>query len=119
MITSQSYQLILNTNLIHKADGLIVRTQRVSADMIKRAIDLKIVSRYGVGYDAVDISALNIRGIPLAIIGDVNSRPVAEHTMMLILALAKKSSITIWQRVTENGTAVIALTLLNSMTRHY
>ena len=76
--------------LIEKADGLVVRTQPVPALTIAQGKNLKIVSRHGVGYDAVDVPALNARGIPLAIIGDVNSRPVAEHAMMLMLALAKK-----------------------------
>ncbi len=76
--------------LIDKADGLVVRTQPVPALTIAQGKNLKIVSRHGVGYDAVDVPALNARGIPLAIIGDVNSRPVAEHAMMLMLALAKK-----------------------------
>ena len=76
--------------LIDKADGLVVRTQPVPALTIAQGKNLKIVSRHGVGYDAVDVPALNGRGIPLAIIGDVNSRPVAEHAMMLMLALAKK-----------------------------
>jgi len=76
--------------LIHKADAFVVRTQPVPAETIAKALRLKIVSRHGVGYDVVDVAALNERGIPLAIIGDVNSRPVAEHAMMMILALAKK-----------------------------
>ena len=77
--------------LIEKADALVVRTQPVPAETIARGKHLKIVSRHGVGYDAVDVAALTARGIPLAIIGDVNSRPVAEHAMMLMLALAKKA----------------------------
>jgi len=76
--------------LIEKADGLVIRTQPLPADTITNGSKLKIVSRHGVGYDAVDVPSLNSRGIPLAIIGDVNSRPVAEHAMMLMLALAKK-----------------------------
>jgi D-3-phosphoglycerate dehydrogenase len=76
--------------LIEKADGLVIRTQPLPADTIAQGSKLKIVSRHGVGYDAVGVPALNARGIPLAIIGDVNSRPVAEHAMMLMLALAKK-----------------------------
>jgi len=76
--------------LIEKADGLVIRTQPLPADTIAKGSKLKIVSRHGVGYDAVDVPSLNARGIPLAIIGDVNSRPVAEHAMMLMLALAKK-----------------------------
>lgn len=76
--------------LIEKADGLVVRTQPVRADTIARAPRLKIVSRHGVGYDAVDVHALNQRAIPLTIVGDVSSRAVAEHAIMLIVTLAKK-----------------------------
>jgi len=39
----------------------------------------------------VDVAALNARGIPLAIVGDVNSRAVAEHTLMLMLAAARRT----------------------------
>ncbi|MEJ5177120.1 hypothetical protein [Erwinia sp. MYb416] len=49
-----------------------------------------MVSRHGVGYDAVDVTALNQRGIPLTIVGDVNSLSVAEHTLALLLAVAKQ-----------------------------
>jgi len=69
-----------------KADGLVIRTQPLSAASIAKAPNLRIVSRHGVGYDAVDVPALNTRRIPLCIVGDVNSSGVAEHAMMLILA---------------------------------
>ncbi|MDG1935367.1 MAG: hydroxyacid dehydrogenase [Paracoccaceae bacterium] len=72
-----------------KADGLVIRTQRLTAQHIATAPNLRIVSRHGVGYDAVDGQALKIRNIPLAIVGDVNSRSVAEHAMMLLLAASR------------------------------
>ena len=72
------------------ADAVVLRTQPMTAEVIAIAPHLKIVSRHGVGYDAVDVTALNARGIPLAIVGDVNSRAVAEHTLMLMLAVARK-----------------------------
>ena len=77
--------------LIGEADGLVIRTQPLSAATIARADRLRIVSRHGVGYDAVDLPALNARGIALAIVGDVNSVSVAEHAMMLMLAAAKRA----------------------------
>ncbi len=80
-ISEASYQAYLP-----KADALVIRTQPLSAGSIARAPGLKIVSRHGVGYDAVDVPALNARGVPLCIVGDVNSSGVAEHAMMLILA---------------------------------
>ncbi len=76
--------------LIENADGLVLRTQPMTSATIADGTNLKIVSRHGVGYDAVDVAALNARNIPLAIVGDVNSRAVAEHTMSLLLAAAKR-----------------------------
>lgn len=43
------------------------------------------------GYDAVDVAALNERGIALAVCGDVNSTSVAEHAAMMILAATKRA----------------------------
>lgn len=87
--------------LMPKADGLVVRTQPVRAETIASAPRLKIVSRHGVGYDAVDVAALNDRKIPLAIVGDVNSRAVAEHAMMMLLSLSKKARI--YDHAVRNG----------------
>ena len=87
--------------LMPKADGLVVRTQPVRADTIANAPRLKIVSRHGVGYDAVDVEALNKRKIPLAIVGDVNSRAVAEHAMMMLFSLSK--NIRIYDQAVRKG----------------
>ena len=72
------------------ADAMVIRTQPMGAASVAKAGRLQIVSRHGVGYDAVDVAALNARGIPLCIVGDVNSVSVAEHAMMLILAAVKR-----------------------------
>ncbi|MGQ0610061.1 MAG: hydroxyacid dehydrogenase [Paracoccaceae bacterium] len=73
-----------------RTEGLVIRTQPLSAASIARAPGLRVVSRHGVGYDAVDVAALNARAIPLCIVGDVNSAGVAEHAMMLILAASHR-----------------------------
>ena len=83
------------------ADALLIRTQPLPGWAVAAAPRLRIVSRHGVGYDAVDVPALDARGIPLAIIGDVNSRPVAEHTVALMLALAKR--VTLYDAATREG----------------
>lgn len=83
-VTEASY-----AGLIGKADALVIRTQPLSASTIAKAVNLKVVSRHGVGYDSVDLNALNGKGIGLAIVGDVNSVSVAEHAMMQLLAVAK------------------------------
>ncbi len=76
---------------IHEADALLLRTQPMTLPTITKATNLKIVSRHGVGYDAVDLDALNERGIALTVCGDVNSYSVAEHACMMILAAFKRA----------------------------
>jgi len=77
--------------LIGFAEGLVIRTQPLSAETVGKAVRLRVVSRHGVGYDAVDLPALNDRGIALAVCGDVNSVSVAEQAMMLMLAASKRA----------------------------
>lgn len=75
---------------IDQADGLVLRTQALTRNIVDKALRLKIVSRNGVGYDAVDVAALNERGIALTVVGDVNSATVAEHAIMLMLAASRR-----------------------------
>ena len=50
---------------------------------------MMVVARLGVGFDAVEIPALNKRKIPLMTTGIANSVSVAEHAMYLLLASAR------------------------------
>lgn len=71
------------------ADAVILRTARLTEEMIAAAPRLRVVSRHGVGYDNVPLDALNARRIPLAIAATANRIAVAEHTLFLMLAVAK------------------------------
>jgi D-3-phosphoglycerate dehydrogenase / 2-oxoglutarate reductase len=95
-VTFESY-----APLMPKAEAVLLRTQPLQADLIAKSPNLKIVSRHGVGYDAVDVAALNARKIALAIVGDVNSRAVAEHTLSLMLAAARR--VVAHDRASRNG----------------
>lgn len=87
--------------LLEQADAVLLRAQPMPARVITRAPRLRMVSRHGVGYDSIDLAALNDRGIALAVVGDVNSRSVAEHTVMLMLALAKR--VRAYDKATREG----------------
>ena len=71
------------------ADAVLLRTQSMSAPTIVKGNRPKILSRQGVGYNAVDVDALSDRSIALAVCGDVSSTTVAEHAAMMILATSK------------------------------
>ena len=54
--------------------------------------DMRVVTRIGVGFDAVDIPSLNKRKIPLMTTGIANSPSVAEAALFMMLALAKRGA---------------------------
>jgi D-3-phosphoglycerate dehydrogenase len=86
---------------IADADGVTIRTTPLPAEVLDRALRLKVVSRHGVGYDNIDVDALTRRGIPLAIAADANATAVAEHTLYFMLALAKQGLR--YDRATREG----------------
>ena len=71
------------------ADAVVVRTAVIDRAVIDAGRRLAIISRHGVGYDAVDIGAAAERSIPVTIAPLANSVSVAEHAMFMLLALAK------------------------------
>ena len=73
------------------ADAIVVRTALIDRAVIDAGRRLAIISRHGVGYDAVDIEAAAERSIPVTITPLANSVSVAEHAMFLLLALAKNA----------------------------
>ncbi len=74
-----------------EADALLIRTAPLPAAAVERAGRLRVVSRHGVGYDNLPLPLLTRRGVPVAVIGNAGSVAVAEHTLMLMLALAKRA----------------------------
>jgi len=75
-------------------DAIIVRSRtKVSRDVIEAAEKLKIIARAGVGVDNVDVGAATEKGIMVVNAPESTSITVAEHTMGLILALARKISV--------------------------
>lgn len=77
---------------LEHADILLLRaTPVLTATHIEAARRLKVVSRYGVGYDNVDVTALTRAGIPLMVAGNTNSTSVAEGAFSLLLAAARQT----------------------------
>jgi D-3-phosphoglycerate dehydrogenase len=71
-------------------DALIVRSAtQVTADVIDAARRLKVIGRAGVGVDNVDVDAATRRGIVVANAPESNVVSAAEHTIGLLVALAR------------------------------
>jgi D-3-phosphoglycerate dehydrogenase len=71
-------------------DGILIRSAtRLDAGLIEKAARLRAVGRAGVGVDNVDVAAATKRGIVVANAPQSNVITAAEHTMALLLALAR------------------------------
>ncbi|MGB6430721.1 MAG: NAD(P)-dependent oxidoreductase, partial [Candidatus Acidiferrales bacterium] len=73
------------------ADALVVRSAtRVTSAVLERAPKLRVVGRAGVGVDNVDLDAATRRGVLVMNTPGGNAPSVAEHTLALMLSLARK-----------------------------
>jgi D-3-phosphoglycerate dehydrogenase / 2-oxoglutarate reductase len=73
-----------------EADALVVRSAvQVTADVMARAPRLRVVGRAGVGVDNVDLNAATAAGILVMNTPGGNAVSVAEHTMAMMLAMAR------------------------------
>ena len=78
------------TEAIGRYDALIVRSAtKVTADLIARADNLKVIGRAGVGIDNVDVDAATRRGIVVANAPESTVISAAEHTIGLLVALTR------------------------------
>ncbi|HEY0420145.1 MAG TPA: NAD(P)-dependent oxidoreductase [Acetobacteraceae bacterium] len=72
-----------------RADAILTRQGPVTAAAMDASPVLRIVARHGVGVDDVDLAAAAARGLLVTRAPGSNTAAVAEHTLALILALAK------------------------------
>ena len=77
-------------DLLRGIDGVIVSSDPFTARVLAAAPQLKVISRTGVGYDAIDMKAATARGIVVTTTPGVNRHAVAEWAMALMLCCARK-----------------------------
>ena len=76
---------------VRECDGLVVRSEtKVTAELMEAAGRLRAVGRAGVGVDNIDVPAATQRGIVVMNAPDGNTMTTAEHTVALLLALARR-----------------------------
>ena len=72
--------------------GVALGATRFGEIELEASAEMKVVTRIGVGFDAVDVPALSRRKVPLMVAGTANSPSVAEHAVFMMLTLAKRAS---------------------------
>lgn len=83
------------------AHGLVVRRMAITADLLERAPNLRVIARPGVGYENIDVAAATERGIPILLTANANYRSVAELVFALAMAVLRR--VPTWDRVCRNG----------------
>jgi D-3-phosphoglycerate dehydrogenase len=77
-------------SLVGDIDGYICGDDAISRRVLEKARPrLKVLSKYGIGVDKIDIPAATELGIPVLFTPGVNHTTVAEHTFLLLLSLEK------------------------------
>jgi len=76
--------------IVGDVDGFICGDDAITRAVLKKASPrLKVLSKYGIGVDKIDVECCTELGIPLLFTPGVNHTTVAEHTFLLLLALEK------------------------------
>ena len=73
-----------------EADALLVTYAKINADMIREMKKCRIISRFGIGVDNVDIEAATHQGIVVTKVPDYCIDEVSDHAMALLLSLVRK-----------------------------
>jgi D-3-phosphoglycerate dehydrogenase len=100
-------------------DGIVIRSAtKLTAELLERAVRLKVIGRAGVGVDNVDVEAATRRGIIVANAPESTVVSAAEHTIGLLLALSRnipQAHAALkqgrWERSRHAGTEVAGKTL--------
>jgi D-3-phosphoglycerate dehydrogenase len=74
------------------ADGLIVRAAPVTAKVIGRLRKCRVITRYGVGVDNVDLVAATAKGIQVCNVPDYCLEDVSDHALALLLTCVRKTA---------------------------
>jgi D-3-phosphoglycerate dehydrogenase len=72
------------------ADAVLTQWAPITAEVIRRMERCKVIVRYGIGVDNVDLEAARERGIPVVNVPDYAINEVADHTLALLLASVRK-----------------------------
>src|SRR5438874_11493354 len=89
MISARDFEAMLKAQApVH---GVALGATRFGEPELEASGDMKVVTRIGVGFDAVDVPALSRRKVPLMVAGTANSPSVAEQALFMMLMLAKRA----------------------------
>ena len=107
VLEEEGFQVVLAPSLeslpqvAQDAQALIVQYAPITRELLARLPQVRVISRYGVGVDNVDLEAAWELGVWVANVPDYGTEEVALHTLALILALLRR--VTAQDRLVRQG----------------
>jgi len=89
------------TPICKEADGILNQYARMDRRMIEQLSRCKVITRYGIGVDTIDLTAATESGIIVANVPDYCLNEVADHTLAMLLACARKTLV--FDRIVRRG----------------
>lgn len=90
LVPAQTKDIVALKAAVAGADAVITQFAPVNADVIAAMDKARVIVRYGIGYDNVDIAAARLKNIPVCNIPDYCIDEVADHTLAFILGLTRQ-----------------------------
>jgi phosphoglycerate dehydrogenase-like enzyme len=79
--------------VVAESDFLLLATTEMTSALVDSATHLRLIHKWGIGVDSIDLAAAERAGIGVAITAGANAHAVAEHTILLILATLRRLSL--------------------------
>jgi D-3-phosphoglycerate dehydrogenase len=87
---------------IENCDGLLIRILKCDKEVIDAAKNLKVIGKHGVGVDNIDVSYCTQKNIQITFTPEGVCNAVAEHSLFLMMACARNTSVVIRKFLEEN-----------------
>ncbi len=78
------------TDAMFAESDIFMGVAAVTDDMMRRAPRLRLIQKWGAGYDQIDVKAAERRGIAVAVTAGVNANTISEHAILLMLAVLRR-----------------------------
>lgn len=97
-LTEKGYELVSPnatdeaslSEAIADVDGVIARTEKYTRNVVNAAKNLKVIARYGIGYENIDLAACDEKNVTVTLARGCNTYSVAEHAISLMLACLRQ-----------------------------
>ena len=104
---SEEAEIVSDFNSIEEIDAIILRTLKVTREMMEKAKNLKVIGKHGIGYDSIDIDAAKELGIKVVYTPTANIQSVAELIVSL-MSNASRNICDAYSQIRNSALATIA-----------